>query len=125
MHDALGRVTAAPVRAPIPLPPFDNSAMDGYALRLADLAGTGPWRLRVAARVRAGDEPPPLLPGTAARIFTGAPVPEGADCVVMQERVHCSGGAITLDKPPESGANIRLAGEDVAEGATCCPHGFP
>ena len=75
-----------------PLPPFDNSAMDGYALRLSDLTGDGPWHLPVSARIAAGDARTlTLAPGTAARIFTGAPVPFGADTVVMQEHVTRAG----------------------------------
>ena len=75
---------AAPVTSAIDVPGWDNSAMDGYAIRHADLAAHG-GRLRVAQRIPAGATGTPLEPGTAARIFTGAPVPEGADTVVMQE----------------------------------------
>lgn len=76
LDDAVGRVLAQDVTAPFPLPPFDNSAMDGYALRSADLVGDGPWRLTVTARVAAGEgaaQVAPLTPGQAVRIFTGAP----------------------------------------------------
>ena len=81
----LGRVLAEPVVSAIAVPGWDNSAMDGYAVRCADLTG-GPARLRVAQRIPAGAVGLPLAPGTAARIFTGAPVPPGADAVEIQER---------------------------------------
>ena len=115
---ACGRVSAEPVAAAAPLPRFDNSAMDGYALRLADLAGEGPWTVPVAQRIAAGDpERRSLAPGTAARILTGAPIPAGADAVVMQENVARRGDRITLTERPRSGQNIRRRGEAVAAGA--------
>ncbi|WP_149590012.1 molybdopterin molybdotransferase MoeA [Tabrizicola flagellatus] len=115
---ACGRVLAGPVVAASALPPFDNSAMDGYALRLSDLAGAGPWELPVTRRIAAGDRASgPPDPGTAVRIFTGAPIPAGADAVVMQENVTRSGDRITLTARPRSGQNIRRRGEDLARGA--------
>lgn len=114
---AIGRVLAEPVMAASALPPFDNSAMDGYALRFADLAGEGPWRLRVTRRIAAGDRSShTLAPGEAARIFTGAPIPAGADAVVMQEGVTRSGIDIVLTSRPRLGQNIRREGEDVGRG---------
>src|SRR4051794_24877295 len=81
---AAGRVLAGALRAPLPLPPFHNSAVDGYAFRHADL-GAGATPLLVSGRVAAGQAATALAPGTAARIFTGAPMPDGADSVLMQE----------------------------------------
>lgn len=120
---ALGRVLARPLHAPIPLPPFDNAAMDGYALRCADLAGPSPRTLPVAGAVHAGDGPVSLPAGAALRILTGAPVPHGADAVVMQERVELADGCLRLDDVPRPGANIRRAGEDIALGAELLPAG--
>ncbi|WP_417727752.1 gephyrin-like molybdotransferase Glp [Roseovarius sp.] len=122
---AVGRVTANPVKAASALPPFDNSAMDGYALRLSDLTGDGPWNLPVSARIAAGDgRGLSLSNGSAARIFTGAPLPLGADAVVMQEQVTCSGDTIKLMQRPRPGQNIRCVGEDVAQGALAMATGL-
>lgn len=124
LEAATGRVLAGRAVAPLPLPPFDCAAMDGYALRRADLAGPGPWRVAVAGRVAAGMAAPARMPaGAALRIFTGAPVPPHCDAVVMQERVTRSAGAIQLDRLPEPGENIRRAGEDLAAGAAILPAG--
>jgi molybdopterin molybdotransferase len=90
--------------------------MDGYALRSADLAGEAP-RLRVAQRIAAGSAGEAVAPGTAARIFTGAPMPPGADTVVMQEACERDGDAVIVRKVPKAGANVRRAGEDVRRGA--------
>jgi molybdopterin molybdotransferase len=114
---ATGRVLAEPVRAALPLPPFDNAAMDGYALRLADLAGPGPWRLPVAARMRAGDPPRPLPDRAACRILTGAALPTGADAVVAQEDVVPVAGTVSLTRRPRPGQHIRRAGDDLDAGA--------
>lgn len=125
LDEAVGRVIAAPVMAAHALPPFDNSAMDGYALRLSDLTGVGPWHLPVSARIAAGDARAlTLASGTAARIFTGAPVPFGADTVVMQEHVTRAGDTISLKHVPRSGQNIRRRGEDVAQGAPALTAGL-
>lgn len=125
LEEAAGRVTAFPVSAADALPPFDNSAMDGYALRLSDLAGDGPWSLPVSARIAAGDARHlTLATGTAARIFTGAPVPIGADAVVMQEHVRREGDAISVIERPRPGQNIRRRGEDVAEGVPALAAGL-
>ena len=124
LEKAHGRVLGETVRAATPLPLFDNSAMDGYAIRLADLAGEGPWRLPVAGRVAAGDAgQTPVPAGAALRIFTGAPVPPGCDAVVMQEMTRPQAGAICLDRRPEPGENIRRAGEDIVEGAELLAQG--
>lgn len=114
---ASGRVVAADVVAPVNLPPFDNSAVDGYAVRHADLAADGETHLRVAGRLTAGAAPATgLAPGTALRIFTGAPMPEGADTVFMQEDVTVDGDRVVLPPGLVRGANRRRAGEDVAAG---------
>jgi len=113
----LGRVLAEPVTSTIDVPGWDNSAMDGYAVRVADLALAG-GRLRIAQRIPAGVAGGPLEPGTAARIFTGAPIPEGADAVVIQEVCETSGDHVRI--PPRNvqpGANIRRGGEDIATGS--------
>ncbi len=123
--NANGRVSAGPVAAAVNLPPFDNSAMDGYALRLSDLKGAGPWHLPVADRIPAGDgRGLALACGTALRILTGAPVPSGADAVVMQEQVTRHGGSITLTQCPAPGQNIRRRGEDMACGSTALAGGL-
>jgi len=116
LHDALGRVLAAPVASPIDVPGWDNSAMDGYAVRSADLAGERP-RLRIAQRIPAGVAGEALEPGAAARIFTGAPLPSGADTVVIQEVCERDGDTVLIREAPQAGANIRRAGEDIRAGA--------
>lgn len=114
---ASGRVLAQAITAPAPLPLFDNAAMDGYALRLSDLAGQGPWHLPVTGRIGAGDAPCPLPQGAALRILTGAPMPAGADAVIAQERVILAGEGITITAPPAPGQHIRRRGDDVVQGA--------
>jgi molybdopterin molybdotransferase len=113
--DAAGRTLAADVVASIDVPPADNSAMDGYALRHAEWPGEEA-ALPISQRITAGSRPPELVPGTAARIFTGAEVPAGADTVVMQE--HCEGSAesVVVRRLPPKGANIRRQGQDIAAG---------
>ena len=113
---ALGRVLAVPQTSSITVPPLDNSAMDGYAVRLADMAKAG-VRLPVSQRILAGAVGAALLPGTAARIFTGAPVPPGADAVLMQEDCTADGEAVLVNKLPRPAENIRRAGEDIEAGA--------
>lgn len=120
LEDAIGRVLAEDLVAPFPLPPFDNSAMDGYALRAKDLSGIGPWRLRVTGRVAAGDnvqESGQVGPGEVFRIFTGAALPEGADTVIMQEHVRLNDKIIEIDSPVDMGNCIRRQGEDAAQGS--------
>ncbi|RVU20216.1 gephyrin-like molybdotransferase Glp [Methylobacterium oryzihabitans] len=118
-----GRVAAADVIAAHALPPFDNSAVDGYALRTRDLAPDGPTRLPVAGRLPAGTAPAVLAPGTACRIFTGAPIPAGADAVVMQEDARPGDGFVTVPPGLVPGANRRRAGEDLPAGAVVIPAG--
>ncbi len=110
---ALGRVLAEDLRSDISVPPAANSAMDGYAIRLADVNPDGETRLRVAQRIPAGAVGEPLEPGTAARIFTGAPVPPGADAVIMQEQVCTDGDDMLFTAAVSPGQNIRAAGEDI------------
>jgi molybdopterin molybdotransferase len=118
LDHALGRVVAADVMAVDDLPPFDNSAVDGFAVRHADLASDGDTRLVVADRVMAGHAAThPLAPGEAVRIFTGAPMPAGADTVFMQEDCRLEGNAVVLPAGLERGANSRFAGEDIHKGA--------
>lgn len=112
---ALGRVLAKSLVSTVTVPPRDNSAMDGYAVNLADF-GAGETRLTVAQRIPAGSVGQALERGTAARIFTGAPVPEGADAVVMQEHCSIDGDMVVVGKTPRPGENIRRAGEDIAAG---------
>lgn len=112
---AYGRVLAEDLISPMTVPPFSNAAMDGYALRAADAAEPGA-RLPVMQRVAAGDVARPLAPGGAARIFTGAEVPEGADCVVMQEDCEVDGDAVIVRQSPSRGQHVRLRGSDLAEG---------
>jgi len=118
LREAHGRVLAADLRAPIALPPFFNSAVDGYAFRHAELATEGETRLLVAGRLQAGAAALPVTPGSAVRIFTGAPMPDGADTVMMQEDAREEGGAVILPPGLKRGANCRPAGEDLASGAT-------
>lgn len=116
LAQAQSRVLAAPLVAGLDLPPWPNSAMDGYALRLADQAA-GP--LEVSQRIFAGQAPQPLEPGTCARIFTGAPVPEGADCVEMQENAAVQAdGRVVLQEPLRAGQNIRRKGQETRVGET-------
>lgn len=113
---ALGRVLAAPQTSAITVPPADNSAMDGYAVRVADVPAAG-VRLPVSQRILAGAVGATLAPGTAARIFTGAPVPPGADAVLMQEYCAAEDGDVVIHALPRPGENIRRAGEDIRAGA--------
>ena len=118
---AHGRVLAAEVRSSITVPAADNTSMDGYAVRTADLDDS--MRLRVAQRIPAGSVGQPLQPGTAARIFTGAPIPPGADAVVMQEQADAEGDQVVLRHRPRPGEWIRRAGEDIEAGALVLPAG--
>ena len=121
---ALGRVLAEDVKSLVDVPPLDNTSMDGYAVRCADTATPGKT-LRIAQRIPAGSVGTQLEPGTAARIFTGAPVPPGADAVVMQE--DCTAGdqpdQVTINIAPTLGQWIRRSGEDLTTGKTCLTAG--
>ncbi|UVF22183.1 molybdopterin molybdotransferase MoeA (plasmid) [Microvirga terrae] len=113
-----GRILAVDVLAPVDLPPFDNSAVDGYAVRYADLNASGESYMRIAARVTAGAQlNVDLPPGSAVRIFTGAPTPAQFDTVFMQEDATEDGENVRLPKGLRCGANRRLAGEDLKRGS--------
>ncbi|WCM89617.1 molybdopterin molybdotransferase MoeA [Acidovorax sp. NCPPB 3576] len=115
--DADGRVLAVAAVSPLQVPPHDNSAMDGYAVRRADVAAPGA-QLPVSQRIAAGSAGLPLAAGTAARIFTGAPVPPGADAIVMQEDCQAlEGDRVQVHAVPAAHQWIRRAGEDIALGA--------
>ncbi len=115
--EALGRVLARAQVSGLQVPPLDNSSMDGYAVCTADVADLGA-RLRVGQRIPAGSVGHTLERGTAARIFTGAPIPHGADAVVMQELCAVEGGDVLINQVPRPGEWIRRAGEDITLGAT-------
>jgi molybdopterin molybdotransferase len=118
LTQARGRVVAKNVIAPVNLPPFDNSAVDGYAVRHADIAQDGETRLKISGRLQAGAAADAqLAAGEAIRIFTGAPMPKGADTVFMQEDVRVDGDGVVVPPGLKFGANRRLAGEDVAQGS--------
>ncbi|MGZ5180125.1 MAG: molybdopterin molybdotransferase MoeA [Ramlibacter sp.] len=121
--DADGRVLAEDLVSALQVPPQDNSSMDGYAVRSAEIADEGVV-LPVSQRIAAGQAGAPLQPGTAARIFTGAPVPEGADAIVMQEDAEASGDqAVRILRVPDRGQWIRRSGEDVQRGAVVLQRG--
>ncbi len=122
--DANGRVLAADQASQIDVPPMDNTQMDGYAVRAADCS-SGNATLRISQRIPAGHVGQPLLPGTAARIFTGALIPEGADAVVMQEQCEADTTAtqVTVKHAPRSGEWVRRAGEDIQSGSVILPAG--
>ena len=118
LEEALGRVLAEGVTSPLNVPPADNSAMDGYAVNSADLVPAGDTVLPISQRIPAGHTGEPLVRGTAARIFTGAPVPPGADAVVMQERTSTHDGKVVIEAgAAKAGTNVRRAGEDIETGA--------
>lgn len=114
LTDCLGRILAENQYVPADVPPADNSAVDGYAVFQGDIAPGQP--LTVSDRIPAGAAPRPLQPGTAVRIFTGSEIPEGADAVVMQERVERTGDDIVIQATVEPGQNIRRRGQDLAQG---------
>ncbi len=113
---ATGRVLARAQPSGLDVPPLDNTAMDGYAVRSADCA-SGAARLRIGQRIAAGAVGRPLAAGTAARIFTGAPIPPGADAVVPQEQTAVDGDHVVVRHAPRPGEWIRRAGEDIRKGA--------
>jgi len=115
--DADGRVLAQDLVSALQVPPQDNSSMDGYAVRCAEIADEGVV-LPVSQRIPAGSAGAPLAPGSVARIFTGAPIPAGADAVVMQEDVEPEGELVRILRVPAPGQWIRRSGEDVTRGAT-------
>jgi molybdopterin molybdotransferase len=121
--EAHGRVLAEAVHSAINVPPMDNTQMDGYAVRTADLHNGVGTRLRIAQRIPAGQVGQALQPWTAARIFTGAMIPAGADAVVMQEATRVEGDDVIIDMLPQPGEWIRRTGEDIASGDVILPAG--
>lgn len=124
VRDALGRVLAEDLVAPFNVPAHDNSAMDGYALRAMDLAAEGDSRLAVVGSAFAGVPFSGLVgKGQAVRIMTGAVLPRGADCIVVQELARAEGAGVIIPPGQRLGQNIRRAGEDLAQGAVALPLG--
>ncbi|WP_460841560.1 molybdopterin molybdotransferase MoeA [Noviherbaspirillum agri] len=115
--EANGRVLAVAQQSQLNVPPMDNTQMDGYAVRAADCS-SGNAQLKVSQRIPAGHVGEPLQPGTAARIFTGAMIPPGADAVVMQEQCEAADDTVTIKHAPQSGEWIRRTGEDIKAGST-------
>lgn len=120
--DALNRVLSADVISPLDVPPMNTSSMDGYAIRTEDLQTHGS-RLPISQRIPAGHAPAPLEPGTAARIFTGATVPPGADAIVMQEQTETAGNEVTILHSPAAGEWITAQGADIRSGSIILPAG--
>jgi molybdopterin molybdotransferase len=122
---ANGRILADAQVSRLNVPPADNTQMDGYAVRAADCASgaAGGTRLPVSQRIPAGHVGAPLQAGTAARIFTGAMIPEGADAVVMQEMCEADGDAVVIKHAPAAGEWVRRAGEDIRSGSVILPAG--
>jgi len=118
LSEGLRRVLAEDVYSKVDVPPLANSAMDGYALKVSDFNSITSGKIEISQRIPAGSVGSALKVGTVARIFTGAPIPEGADAVVMQELCYADdeGPYVSIDAGMESGQNIRLAGEDIAVG---------
>jgi molybdopterin molybdotransferase len=121
--EADGRILAEDLVSDVDLPPFDYSAMDGYAVRAADFEGAGPWQLPVTAEQRAGESGQRLLPRSAARIFTGAPLLDGSDSVIMQEDAERTGDVVNFREAPKLGNHVRRRGEDLARGAVALARG--
>ena len=129
LHEGLGRVLAERVVSPITIPAWDNSAMDGYALRAADVRGASDARpavLRVLERVAAGAFPShAIAAGTATRIMTGAPIPQGADTVIRVEDTDGGMERVAIKSDRDAEKNVRPRGEDIMEGATVLETGAP
>jgi molybdopterin molybdotransferase len=124
--DAAGRILAVPVVSPLDVPPMHTSSMDGYAVRAGDLAGASADRgitLPVSQRIPAGHAAQPLEAGTAARVFTGATVPPGADAIVMQEMATAVDGGVTFAQTPSAGEWITRQGADIQRGSVILPAG--
>lgn len=127
LAESAGRILAETIIAPLDLPPFDNSAMDGYAVRAAEVGGAkaeAPVRLRLQARIPAGETyAGELASGECARVFTGAPLPRGADAVVMQEDASREGNAVLIRDAVAPRENVRFQGEDVRAGVAVAAAG--
>ncbi|MFM0163164.1 molybdopterin molybdotransferase MoeA [Paraburkholderia sediminicola] len=121
--EALNRVLSADVISPLDVPPMNTSSMDGYAIRTEDLATDSNRRLPISQRIPAGHAPEALKPGTAARIFTGATVPPGADAIVMQEQTETSDNEVTILHSPAPGEWITAQGADIRSGSIILPAG--
>ena len=119
--EASSRILARAQRSTMDVPPMDNSAMDGYAVRAKDVSPGA--RLRIGQKIMAGSVGKPLEPGTAARIFTGAPIPPGADAVVMQEHTETEGELVVVKKKATPGDWVRYVGSDIRKGAEILPAG--
>lgn len=115
LSQALGCVLAQSVVSPVNVPPHDNSMMDGYAVRVEDIQPG--LVLPISQRIPAGSNPVPLEPGSVARIFTGAPIPPGANAVIMQEQAETSDPGVQFETTVKTGQNIRQCGEDIAQNA--------
>jgi molybdopterin molybdotransferase len=123
VDECAGRVLAENIVAHVPMPAFDHSSMDGYVIHTNDLAGSGPWDLRVIGESAAGGELPTFTPGSACRIFTGAPTPHGTNAVIPQENVERSGDTIRIAQAPNPFACIRKCGTDLSEGSLALARG--
>ena len=123
LRESLGQVLAQTIEAAIDVPGCAMSSMDGYAINTADLAQTGVNHLPVSQRIAAGKSAQALAPGSAARIFTGAPIPAGADAVIMQEQVTVDENTIRFETRPPPGNNIRPRGNDIERGTTILKKG--
>ncbi len=123
-EDALGRIVAADVTAPIDVPGHANSAMDGYAVRAADVPHAGEATLHVTQRIAAGEVGSVLAAGEAARIFTGAPIPDGADAIAIQEDCRREGAWVTVPGPLAAGTFVRPRGNDIRSGAVVLAAGI-
>jgi molybdopterin molybdotransferase len=124
LRESLGRTLAADIRSDMDWPPFETSAMDGYAVRLSDVLEAGALLPERPRTVMAGDSPPePIRPGEAVRVMTGAPLPAGADAVVPVERARREDGRVRLEAKPSPGAHMRRRGESIRSGDTLVPAG--
>jgi len=121
-QDALGRILARDILSQVDVPPMNNTQMDGYAVRVADIQTTG-QSFVVSQRIPAGHVGTELKSGTIARIFTGATIPPGADAVVMQEDCVVNGDQVTIQEVPKQGQWIRLQGEDLKAGGVALSKG--
>lgn len=117
LSQAVGRVLSSDLIAARDVPPFSHSAMDGFAVHSSAFSGEGPWRIARSGESRAGTTPSQLARGGAMRIFTGAPLPDGADSIVMQERATFTDSTVTIHEKPVAGKFVRKRGEDIEKGS--------
>src|SRR5262249_6980196 len=123
VRDALGRVLARPLVSDVDWPPFDTSAMDGYAVRLADAAAGATLAERAGLGPAGDPRGAPLAPGEAVRVMTGAPIPPGTEAVVPVEKVRREPGRVVIGAAPTAGEHVRRRGESVAAGVPLLPAG--